>query len=376
MGREAPGNGHSFEAVATVIVKSIKINNLRNIRTADIVADPTLNLLIGDNGAGKTSVLEALMVLAKGKSFRTGQIGALIGPEGDSFLVSAVIEHRDGQRTGLGIERSTTHWRARRDGQDCRQIGELSEALPLVLLEPNSHQLIAGPPEERRRYLDWTAFHVEHGYLALWRRYARAVRQRNAALRAKDLRLVESLDPVLADLGQEVHQQRSARASQLHGLLRDQWRSLGPDMPEIGLRYQKGWAGDDLRAALKDTCDRDMARGATSSGPHRGDLLFVAGGHPAREALSRGEQKLLAAALLLSQAQTMIESGAKPALLLDDLASEFDGRNRAAVLQASLQLGLQTWVTGTSLESLAVGNRQAYSLFHVEHGDISDAGGR
>ena len=182
-------------------VKTLSINNLRNIQSAQIAADPCLNCFTGDNGAGKTSILEALAVLSKGRSFRTGHISSLIGPQDKHFQVIVAVESQSGDTHQLGLERGMDYWQARHQGQDVKQISELTHLLPFVLLEPSSHTLISGPPNGRRKYLDWGVFHVKPGYLRLWRRYNRVLKQRNAALRQANEAVVDSLDPQLIELG-------------------------------------------------------------------------------------------------------------------------------------------------------------------------------
>ena len=136
-----------------MLIKSININNLRNIKQAEIKPGPGLNVFYGDNGAGKTSILESLIILAKGRSFRSGNTGALIGPEGDSFRVVAALEDQEQNLHKVGLERSGNDWKARIDGSDARQLSDLASLMPLVLLEPNSHLLVSGAPEGRRKPL-------------------------------------------------------------------------------------------------------------------------------------------------------------------------------------------------------------------------------
>jgi len=356
-----------------LLINSLNINNLRNISGADIDADSCLNFLVGDNGAGKTTVIESLMILAKGRSFRTGQVASLIGPHADQFLISARISEHTTRTLSLGLERSAGHWRARKDGQEVKQLSELSESLPLVLLEPNSHLLVSGPPDGRRRYLDWGVFHVEHGFLSTWRRYSRAIRQRNAALRGGDAAMVKSLDPLVADLGEQIHQLRQQQLTVLKEKLPPLLTGLSPQLGEITMRYQNGWSGDGLRNALEQAMSRDLDRGMTGPGPHRADLTFRSGAHAARDSLSRGEMKILATALMLAQAESIAATGITPVLLLDDLASEFDGRHQSNVVRTGLNSGAQIWVTGTTLDERVISEAASARVFHVEHGAVTVA---
>jgi DNA replication and repair protein RecF len=354
-----------------VLIKNLKINNLRNLKSVDLEAHPKLNLLIGENGAGKTTVLESLLVLAKGRSFRSVNASALIGPETSHFRVNAKILHSSNREHSLGMERTADKWRARRDGEDVKQLGDLAADLPIVLMEPNSHLLVSGPPDGRRKFLDWAVFHVEHSYLGTWRRYSRALKQRNSALRAKDTSLVQSLDPLVTDLGEKIDGLRQDLSMELGSETRRQLSMLSLELPGISLRYRSGWSGDSLRIALESSLARDMERGATGPGPHRADIVISVDDRPAREILSRGEQKAMAAALLLAQAEMMVKSGEQPVLLLDDLASELDARHRDNLLSLGMQGAAQLWITGTAADPyLSVASHQR-RLFHVEQGKIT-----
>ena len=350
-------------------IKSLKINNLRNISGASLVPHPDLNILHGDNGAGKTGVIEALVVLGKGRSFRSAQIAPLIGPDSPAFLVMAETVMPDQVTHRLGLERSRSHWNARIDGQDVAQVSELASYLPFTLMEPNSHQLINGSPDVRRRFLDWGVFHVKHEFLSDWRNYSLAVRQRNAALRIGDERVAQSLDTQIIRYGTQVDAARRSQTEALDQMVRGLGDAFMPAGLEVHLEYDPGWRGDSFEQALADAWRRDLDRGATNVGPHRAELHLSVGGKPARDRLSRGEQKLLAAALLLAQAR-ILATRQIPLLLLDDLASEFDSERLAIVLEAGRAMGAQLWVTGTeAADYLAIAPGE-HRRFHVKQGRI------
>lgn len=352
-------------------VKYLQINNLRNITNADLQAHPKLNVFYGDNGAGKTSILEAVILLAKGKSFRAGSMGSLIGPATDTARVVARVAEEGGAEHQLGLERSVGGWRGRLDGGDVAQISELAQRLPFALLEPGSHLLVSGPPETRRRFLDWGVFHVEHRHLDTWRRYARAVRQRNAALRMAKRSLVASLDPQLVEFGESLDQARNRFIIDLQEVLAGLLAELSPQLPPVSARYLRGWREERLSEALASGLERDLERGVTSSGPHRADLLLEIDGMAARERLSRGEQKILAAAMVLAQAEIIRRGGSRPLLLLDDLASEFDAGHVERVIHTGMAMQAQAWITGTSKAALTVCAPREASVFHVEHGRVA-----
>jgi DNA replication and repair protein RecF len=351
-----------------LIIRKLQVVNFRNLEDVSIEPHPRLNYLHGPNGAGKTSVLEALVVLSRGRSFRTTQAAELIGPLSDTFRVFAAAESAAGQLHRLGLERSGKRWRGRKDGNDLSQLSQLTRSLPLVLMEPDSHMLVSGSPEVRRRYLDWGMFHVEPGFLETWRSFSKALKQRNAALRQNQSAVLDSIDQVLATHAEALNRYRRGHCEAISGNLHSMLGELNAGLSHISLEYLKGWSGGDYRQHLHSARARDLERGMTLSGPHRADLGLSCGASWARAVLSRGEQKVLAAALLLTQAELLLRSGEPPVILLDDLASEFDRTHFENVLRRALDFNGQVWVTGTRKSELEA----PLLMFHVEQGRVRE----
>ncbi len=163
-------------------LEQLRISGLRCLADVSPALDPAINVFVGANGAGKTSVLEAVFLLSHARSFRSGAREALLQREMAQLSVFAELRHADGRGSRVGLGRTGGRWEARVDG-DSVAIGQLVRECAVVCFEPGSHALIAGAAEERRRYLDWGVFHVEPDFLAVWRRYQRALKQRNSLLR-------------------------------------------------------------------------------------------------------------------------------------------------------------------------------------------------
>lgn len=352
----------------SLIIQKLQVQNFRNLAALDIEPHARLNYFEGANGAGKTSVLEALVVLSRGRSFRTTQAAELIGAASDTFRVFALTEHASGQQHRLGLERSGKRWRGRKDGADLSQLSQLTRSLPLILMEPDSHLLVSGAPEVRRRFVDWGMFHVEPGFLDAWRRFSKAVKQRNAALRSSQRSVLDSLDEVVAVHGEQLGAYRRAHCASITGGLQQMLTELNSGLSGIVVDYHDGWSGGGYLERLRSNRTRDLDRGMTTSGPHRADLQLTLDGAPAKSILSRGEQKALAAAMLLTQAELLHACGERPLLLLDDLASEFDGVHFDNVLRRALSTGGQVWVTGTRKVALT----EPFTLFHVEQGRVQE----
>jgi len=361
-----------------VHITHLRIENFRNLENVEILPGQGLNYFYGENGAGKTSVLEALYLLSRGKSFRTPSSEELIRHQFDSFRLFLEVSHHQ-VRHRLGLERSKKHWHARKDGQDVALLSELSRALPIVLMEPNSHTLVSGSPDGRRRFLDWGVFHVEPLFLDVWRQYSRVLKQRNAALRGRNGDVIDSLDEIIAPLGESLSAFRKVYFEKLAEEFTQQMASDRPELRDISLRFQPGWKAESLAAVLSAGRDRDLEQGISQYGPHRADIVLERGGRPVKAILSRGEQKNVAACLLLSQAVLLKACGQDPIILLDDLASEFDQRHFEEVLRKALACASQVWVTGIQADIEAGISAGAglgsppgnAAVFHVEHGRVS-----
>ncbi|MBT8063805.1 MAG: DNA replication/repair protein RecF [Gammaproteobacteria bacterium] len=349
-----------------MIIQELRIENLRNLGSAQLQPNARLNVLYGDNGAGKTSVLEALVVLSRGRSFRTTQAGELVGPRQATFQIFADARNEQGRVHKMGLERSGKRWRGRMDGEDLQQLSHLTRSLPLVLLEPESHLLISGSPETRRRFIDWGMFHVEPSFLDVWRRYSKALKQRNAALRQGQAGVLDSLDAVLCEEGEALSRLRASHAAAISNRITPLLERMSFRLGDISIEYHPGWGAETLKESLGRNRTRDLDRGLTLSGPHRADLRLSCGRSPARAILSRGEQKMLATALLLTQAEILSGLGEPPLVLLDDLGSEFDREHFGKALSRALEVGGQVWLTGTARPSL----ESDHGVFHVEQGAV------
>jgi DNA replication and repair protein RecF len=355
-------------------VTRLDIRNLRSVREASLQPGPGLNLLLGANGAGKTSVLEALHLMAYGRSFRGRVRDGLIQTGSEAVEVFVAWEEQARTRRA-GLRHAGQAWEGRLDGEKVGHLGELCAALMVVSIEPGSHVLISGSAEPRRRFIDWGLFHVEPDFLALWRRYARALKQRNLLLRTQAAGAqLEAWDVELAEIGERLGRRRAAYLLQLQNQIEASAAALVPGLGRPRLAYLPGWREDQLslRDALMLARDRDRALGHTTVGPHRADWRLEFAALPGREPLSRGQAKLAALSCLLGQAQDCAQRrGQWPVIVLDDLASELDLAHQQRVLDAMGGTGAQLFVSGTQIPEAARGVDSI--MFHVEHGVVRQA---
>ena len=354
-------------------LEQLRIRGLRCLTDVGIALDPAINVFVGSNGAGKTSVLEAAFLLSHARSFRSGAREALLQRGAAQLSVFAELRHADEHICRLGLGRDGARWEARLDGE-AATLGQLVQECAVVCFEPGSHALIAGAAEERRRYLDWGVFHVEHDFLFGWRRYQRALKQRNSLLRSSGTPTDALFAPWEAELAQSAHQIDRQRRDYLDLLRPKLLASVSGLLPELGpleLRYRRGWSEDlGLAQQLCEQRGRDLARGHTTLGAHRADWSIAFEHAPLREHLSRGQEKLTALACMLAQAELYAERrGEWPVVCLDDLASELDQEHQSAVVAQLTTASAQVLLTGTEVPQAlhALPSR----VFHVEQGQLT-----
>lgn len=348
----------------------LDIHRLRRLEPVSIAPGPTLNWITGDNGAGKTSLLEAIHLLAYGRSFRGPVRDGLIRTGAESLEVFAEWTEAGQRQRRVGLRHSGQEWEGRLDGASATSLGDLCAALAVVTFEPGSHALVSGSGEPRRRWLDWGLFHVEQDFMPLWRRYARALKQRNALLKTRpQADQLDLWERELAEAGEPLTFRREAYLDRLQSRLSEVVADLTPSLGRASLQFLPGWRRQELPLAdaLLLARERDLITGYTSVGPHRADWRIDHAERPAREALSRGQAKLTALACLLAQAEDYAaERGEWPVVALDDLASELDRAHQQQLLARLQGSGAQVFITGTE-KPADIGDA---GWFHVEHGRV------
>ena len=342
--------------------------DFRCLKSVEIKLDPRFNLIFGQNASGKTSLLEAIAYLGRGRSYRGAPTEALIRGSAKEFLVfGKTVESK--KTLTIGVKNGSGGLELSVNGDTKGGVASLVNAIPLQIIDPEIHNIVGGAPEKRRQYLDWVAFHVEQGYLGLWRRYKRSLKQRNAMLRSKAKHEeIRAWDKALAALGEEIDTIRQQVFVVLKPVLLKTASFLLKN--PVFFDYDRGWQENkSLLDVFIANENRDSQYGTTHSGPHRADIKITHENKKAKGRVSRGEQKLLACATILSAVEVVQSTlDKKLLLLLDDPAAELDTKSLKRLMEKVFELKSQLIVT--SIEPEADIFPQQPSLFHVERGKI------
>jgi DNA replication and repair protein RecF len=371
-------------------LNELAITHFRCLNQVNLAPSSNINLFLGANGAGKTSVLEAVFCLSRGRSFRANSLNKLIQDEKDFCVVRAKLLDDIPHQLAIQANRDSKlpNYVAKIDGEPIKTLSELSYLLPTIVLDPAIHQLIEEGPKHRRQFIDWGVFHVEPDFILEWRRYQRALKQRNAGLK-KDLPYsqLKVWTDILLESGLFIDRSRKAYIESITPII-TQFATELLDT-EIKLTYRSGWSKElEFEQALEKSRAREQKSGLTLVGPHRADLNLKVGDlvlttnnvseseasdhfHKVQQRVSRGQQKLIAASMKLAQANLFKrQHQVSPVLLIDDPFAELDTDHANRLLQEIEKLKAQTFIT--ALHTLPHPLFQSAKKFHVEHGSIQE----
>jgi len=382
-------------------VAKLITHNFRNLNDVAFNFHPELNFFVGDNGSGKSSLLEALFFLGHGKSFRTSKVDALACHGKTKFVVSV----KDSKNCQLGLSRdiSSGVTNIKIDGEYHSRLSVLAKNIAIQIVTPESFKLFFGGPKERRRFVDLGMFHVKHTFAKQWKSFNRVLKQRNACIRLNDNSTESSsmlsywtdqFCQMSIEVAQVRHEYTSALITEL-----DVWLALLlPDLKSrVTVQYLQGWPQKkELQDVLVFNQEREASYGYSLYGAHKFDVKFLLDKLTLETQLSRGQQKLFLLALTFAQAN-LIErvNRVKPILLIDDIGAELDINSRKALSTALNKLDCQVVITAierevlspffesfifnrsdecidVEKESLKAKNTEYYKVFHVKHGEISE----
>lgn len=370
----------------------LQTENFRNLTSAPVSFSPSFNLLFGENGSGKTSVLEAIGYLGLGRSFRVSRHQAVVSHGEQRLTVFGgldqgltgseepaeygdALRHRLGFGRDVGLKETTL----RVDGEAVKNLSALARHLPVSVIDPGVFEIVAGGPGKRRQFLDWSVFHVEPSFAGLWQQCQRVTSQRNQTLRngRLDDALIRVWDNQYTVLADRLTEARRAAFD----LFREAFARLvrevdAPWVEGMKMDFHPGWdTSQSLADVLASHREQELRMGHTLYGPNRADIKLRFQGRPVAETFSRGQQKTLVILMKIAQGMVLSSLGKQVTFLLDDINAELDVGHRAMLATKLHELRCQVFITSIESprpEELWQDTKPDYRMFHVEHGTLTE----
>lgn len=365
-------------------IKILKINQFRNIKESSLEFHPKLNFLIGENGAGKSSLLEAINFTLVGRSHRTRKVMNVINFDSTQFDLFAEVLSPTSESTRIGIHRGKLGSITKINGEQASKISDLAKLLPIKLLNNQSFQFLEGGSLERRQFIDWLVFHVKHDYGDLWNQGVRCIKQRNKLLKSNSADKYVELDlwdKQLEFINTQITDIRNTTFRAFKNLFYSFISEQITEFESVKIDYFSGWNEDiSFSKLLKSQRETDIRYGYTSVGFHKADIKCTSGSNRVVDVFSRGQQKRLLIALFFCQLffLSQRETAEHSLLLIDDFSSELDLTNRKLIADLiGLVPNIQLIITGIDwkevIDSWHSSHMQHndFYVFHVKHGTIT-----
>jgi len=366
-----------------MIVKQISILNFKNLEQVDLTFSPKMNCFFGNNGMGKTNLLDALFYLSFCKNHTNLADFQLIKHDADFCVLQGSYLFEDNQQDEIycGIKRK--HRKIfKRNKKEYEKLSEHIGLLPLVMISPADTDLIQGGSEERRKFVDMVISQYDKLYLQSLIRYNKALIQRNSLLKSSDNQsfeesLFEIWEEQLTETGRIIYEKRKQFVTEFLPIFKELHRFICESGENVDLIYQSQLSDSDLMSSLIQKRERDKILGYTSVGIHKDDFDFLLNDYLMRKIGSQGQNKTYLIALKLAQFNFLVKTGSSvPVLLLDDVFDKLDAQRVEQIVKLVIQDRFgQIFITDTNrkyLDEILHKMNHDYKLFQVENGNITE----
>jgi DNA replication and repair protein RecF len=360
-----------------MILKKLSILNYKNIQQSEILFSPKINCFFGNNGMGKTNLLDAIYYLSFCKSYMNTLDNQLIYNTEDLCVIQGIYDYEDREEDIFCAIRRKQRKQFKRNKKEYEKLSEHIGLLPLVMVSPGDAVLIQGGSEERRRFLDLILSQQDKPYLHALIQYNKALQQRNTLLKNQsfDTDLFEVLEMQLEHYGRLIYEKRQELVNKLIPVFNDYYRTICQSAEYVDLRYISQLVSEKLIDMLAQNRERDRILGYTSSGVHKDDIEMKLNNSLIRRTGSQGQNKTYLIALKLAQFAFLSREGqTTPILLLDDIFDKLDTERVEQIIQlvGNPAFG-QIFITDTNrkyLDEILATMHHEYALFKVEQGHI------
>lgn len=361
-----------------MIVKKLSVLNYKNILQAEVAFSPKMNCFFGNNGMGKTNLLDAVYYLSFCKSHLNTPDGQIIHNEQDLCVIQGSYDYEGREEEIFCAIRRKQRKQFKRNRKEYGKLSEHIGLLPLVMVSPADSELIQGGSEERRRFLDLIVSQQDKSYLHALIQYNKALMQRNVLLKeqSRDDSFFEILEMQLEMYGRSVFEKRKALVSDIMPVFNQYYQRICGESEQVGLSYISQLEETDLAVKLAASRERDRILGYTSSGVHKDELEMTLDGHLIRRVGSQGQNKTYLIALKLAQFAFLNQHGqTTPILLLDDIFDKLDAERVEQIIGlVSGDAFGQIFITDTNrkyLNEILSVMEHNYALFKVEKGEVT-----
>jgi DNA replication and repair protein RecF len=351
---------------------SLTIRQVRNLSEVNINPNPEINIIYGENASGKTAILESIYLLSKARSFRTAHIKEVIQHKQEDLTVSGLIHTQNNKIVSTGLRKSSKETEIRYNGERVKAVSEQAKNVVVQTANPDNTKLLTGTPKDRRKWIDWALFHVEHDYLEIWHSYHRALRNRNALLRraAKEEEYYV-WENIMANTAKDL----KGRWQNYLDCLQQYYQETADQHACVGVTFaarKDKYKTEGFLEHLQSTRSSDIKAGFTQQGPHKADLEFKIEGKHINTVFSRGQIKLFVVLLSIAQAKLLKnERQTTPIFLVDDLTAELDKKTVDLLLELLYKEKMQLFITSTDPDKIIKKNQET-TLFHVEQGRVKN----
>ena len=366
-----------------MILEKLSLINYKNIQTATLDLSPKINCFIGQNGVGKTNVLDAIYFLSFCHS-ANNPIDSQVIMHGQEFFMlegfysEELIENSYDYHISCGLKRGTKkHFK--RNKKEYKRLSEHIGLIPVVVVAPSDTLLIDGGSEERRRLMDMVISQYDRSYIDAMNRYNKALQQRNVLLKQEeepDIEVISLFEEQMAEEGEKIYKLRKAFVEELIPIFQRIHETISENREQVSLNYVSHCQRGPLLEVIQRDRFKDRALGYSLHGIHRDDLEFMLGGHPMKREGSQGQNKTFVIALKLAQFDFLKRTNSRttPLLLLDDIFDKLDAQRVEQIVKlvAGDDFG-QIFITDTNrdhLDQILSASSHDYKIFHVDNGEI------
>ena len=338
-------------------INQFTATSLRSLDFITLNPNKHINIILGKNNAGKTSVLEGIFYASSLKSFKSVPPASLVANKSNELKI-LIKYSKISENAAISIEKSLKSSIVKKINDERASTKQLLEAFPVLALNFGSSNIISGSSEDRRSLLDWGSFHVEHSYLDLYKDYSKSLKQRNSLLKKNELSNIDYWTELVSSLGSKIGTIRNAYFNELNAMFENikvEMQNLLPniyaDIKESKITYNQGWPTDlSLKESLKNNLTKDMVLKHTTTGPHRADIIFSAGPGDLKNVSSMSTQIISSLLVIMSQARVFhVKHEHSPIILIDDLFFGIDDKNLQLVINLLKSSKAQCFITAPDL---------------------------